>query len=57
MDTYDIFPLVGFNVVIAIVLYMALMLEIRGFRGDIRRFAKRKRSGRRRPRSEPDVTR
>ncbi len=57
MDMYDIFPLVGFNVVIAIFLYTALAYEIGQLREDIRRFAKRKRSDRRRPRSEPDVTR
>ena len=57
MDTYDIFPLVGFNVVIAIFLYTALAYEIGQLREDIRRFAKRKRSDRRQPRSEPDVTR
>ncbi len=57
MDMYDIFPLVGFNVVIAIFLYTALAYEIGQLREDIRRFAKGKRSDRRRPRSEPDVTR
>ena len=57
MEMYYIVPLVGFNVVIAILLYAALANEIGQLREDIRRFAKRKRSDRRRPRSEPDVTR
>ena len=56
-DTYDISPLVGFNVVTAMFLYTALAYQIGQLRDDIRRFAKRKRSDRRQPRSEPDLTR
>ena len=54
---YDIFPLVGFNVAIAIFLYTALSYQIGQLSEDFRRFAKRTRSDRRRARSEPDGSR
>ena len=57
MDMTYIVSQVGFNVAIAIFLYVALVLEIGQVRKDIRRLAKRKRSGRRRSSSDPPVSR
>ena len=57
MDMYEIFLLVAINAAIASCLYMALAYHIGQLRYDIRRFAKRMRSGRRQSRSEPDGSR
>ncbi len=57
MDMTYIVSQVGFNIVIAMFLYVALVHEIGQVRKDIHRLAKRKRSGRRRSCSDPQVSR
>ena len=57
MDMTYIVSQVGFNIVIAMFLYVALVHEIGQVRKDIHRLAKRKRSGRRRSCSDPPVSR
>ena len=51
MDTLlVIFSVTGFNVAIAVLLYLALVHEVGQIRKDVRRLAKRNRSDRRGPR-------
>ena len=57
MDMFHIGSQVGFNIAIAMFLYVALSHEIGQVRKDTRRLAKRKRSGRRRSCSDPQVSR
>ena len=57
VEPLDLIPLAFFNVLIALLLYTALSGEIGRLRKDIRRFARRQRSDRRRPRSVRDARR
>ena len=54
MDTLYLIPLACFNVLIALLLYIALSGDIGRLRKDMRRFARQQRSDRRRPRSVRD---
>lgn len=57
MDIFHIGSQVGFNISITLFLYVALSLQIGRVRKDIRRLAKRKRSGRRQSCSDPQESR